>query len=240
MRPISSSGHVLTISSAVVFALSPMRMSSGPSFINENPRSARSRCIELTPKSSNILSTPSTFNAFNASRICLKFASTKLNFNVPVARAFAAAFSLACSNLGCANACADRSTSNPINCSISACRVIIAAACPPAPSVPSTCVRVSTSAKHSKISSSITLTCGAPSASTALPALARWRRPRLTREDADDDQGRARRRVRRAPRARQAPPPHRAWRVRTNAADDTAEEDDAEEDDDDDEMRMDE
>ena len=51
---VSSSREAVATRSAAVGPSAPMRMSSGPSFMNENPRSARSSCSVETPRSARI------------------------------------------------------------------------------------------------------------------------------------------------------------------------------------------
>ena len=51
---VSSSTEAVATMSAALRPLLPMRMSSGPSRRNENPRSASSSCIEETPRSARI------------------------------------------------------------------------------------------------------------------------------------------------------------------------------------------
>ena len=138
----------MTTSDADMLAPGPMRMSSGPSFMNENPRSGRSRCIELTPRSIRIASTAPSISSSSAnrSRMCRKLdwtvliasgpwfddAASRPDVDAPLASAAAA------SSRGRAMECASGSTSNPTKVRSSGCWRMIAEACPPAPMVPST------------------------------------------------------------------------------------------------------
>src|SRR6185295_6690347 len=119
----SRSGRRFTRSAAVNPSVGSMRMSSGPSALTLNPRSASSSCIELTPMST---STPSGASPARRSGISRKSACSKRTRSPNSRRRVP----------DCASAAG--SLSKARRRPSGALRRRISAACPPRPTVPST------------------------------------------------------------------------------------------------------
>mmetsp|Transcript_1878 Transcript_1878/g.11277 ORF Transcript_1878/g.11277 Transcript_1878/m.11277 type:complete len:232 (-) Transcript_1878:3024-3719(-) len=153
----SSSGHVLITSCAVLPLLGSMRMSNGLSgFKKLNPLSSESSCMEETPRSSKIPSTPPSIVKccfIRRKSSCTKRISGLLHAPCASRR------SATDSKRSMARSNSHWSRSNPTNRSNSSCAWITSDACPPAPNVPSTKLRISFPRNTSSTASESTGTC---------------------------------------------------------------------------------